>query len=404
MANLKTTLMRICKMPDGKWQRFPAAFTSKGVIIPYAVLRGGKQEVYRTGRYQVLHYQGSQKIYTAASDNPVDAAKELKQMVQEVAFRAQARDMGYELPVVERKEELLSEQKDTYINRLLGQGKNSTATGARTAIDNFLTFAKVARASEVKPEHVTDKFYPGLRKIGNDDRTIYNKHVLLMRFLKSVQVPADVLAIKAPSFTESEVAFYEPEQLASLLNGCVDLKGRPDPYQIITVQTFKMTGMREQEAMYLEWRNVNFTAKTIKVAKNKAVGFKIKDRAERTIPLADPLAEALLAWRLVRPESKLVLGTRYDKPNVSLLKMLKNIARRAGLNCGVCESCMERNECEIYKLKTFRSTFATSLLRSGMDVRSVMAIMGHSDLETMQKYLAAMRIEPSQKLMSVIWT
>jgi site-specific recombinase XerD len=65
---------------------------------------------------------------------------------------------------------------------------------------------------------------------------------------------------------------------------------------------------------------------------------------------------------------------------------------------------MERNECEIYKLKTFRSTFATSLLRSGMDARSVMAIMGHSDLETMQKYLAAMRIEPSQKLMSVIWT
>jgi integrase len=40
-----------------------------------------------------------------------------------------------------------------------------------------------------------------------------------------------------------------------------------------------------------------------------------------------------------------------------------------------------------FDLKTFRSTFATRMLRSGFDVRTVQHWMGHKSLETTMRYL-----------------
>ena len=48
---------------------------------------------------------------------------------------------------------------------------------------------------------------------------------------------------------------------------------------------------------------------------------------------------------------------------------------RAGLNS------------EKFDLKTFRSTYATRMLRSGFDVRTVQHWMGHKSLDTTMRYL-----------------
>ena len=41
-----------------------------------------------------------------------------------------------------------------------------------------------------------------------------------------------------------------------------------------------------------------------------------------------------------------------------------------------------------FDLKTFRSTYATRMLRTGFDVRTVQHWMGHRSLETTMRYLA----------------
>jgi integrase len=43
---------------------------------------------------------------------------------------------------------------------------------------------------------------------------------------------------------------------------------------------------------------------------------------------------------------------------------------------------------EKFNLKTFRSTYATRMLRAGFDVRTVQHWMGHKSLETTMRYLA----------------
>lgn len=44
-----------------------------------------------------------------------------------------------------------------------------------------------------------------------------------------------------------------------------------------------------------------------------------------------------------------------------------------------------------FDLKTFRSTYATRMLRFGFDVRTVQGWMGHRSLETTMRYLAPAR-------------
>ncbi len=59
----------------------------------------------------------------------------------------------------------------------------------------------------------------------------------------------------------------------------------------------------------------------------------------------------------------------------NMLRLCKVVAERAGLDPAV------------FDLKTFRSTYATRMLRQGFDVRTVQDWMGHKSLETTMRYL-----------------
>jgi len=58
-----------------------------------------------------------------------------------------------------------------------------------------------------------------------------------------------------------------------------------------------------------------------------------------------------------------------------MLRICKAVAERAGLDPSA------------FDLKTFRSTYATRMLRQGFDVRTVQDSMGHKSLETTMRYL-----------------
>ena len=55
-----------------------------------------------------------------------------------------------------------------------------------------------------------------------------------------------------------------------------------------------------------------------------------------------------------------------------------------------CKDIAMRAELDLtrFDLKTFRSTYATGMLRRGFDVRTVQHWMGHKSLETTMRYLA----------------
>jgi integrase len=164
----------------------------------------------------------------------------------------------------------------------------------------------------------------------------------------------------------------------------------------VTFTLLLKTGLRDREAAHLEWREVSFERGSIHLHAKPDIGFTIKDYEEREIPAPKDLLTLLKRWRTERPGSRFVIGTAKDRPNVKLLTRLKTRVRAAGLNCKTCDGCHQRGECENWYLHKFRATYCTTLLRSGLDLRTVQAYMGHSTIESTMRYLTPATSSESQ--------
>jgi integrase len=139
--------------------------------------------------------------------------------------------------------------------------------------------------------------------------------------------------------------------------------------------TFLLTGFREQEVALIFWSDINLKLRTIRVTSKPHLGFSPKRWEEREIPIPLELAKLLEAHPHLHSERFVFPSPRGNREHNMLLKC-KAVAERAGLDP------------EKFDLKTFRSTYATLLLRSGFDVRTVQHWMGHKSLETTMRYLA----------------
>lgn len=93
------------------------------------------------------------------------------------------------------------------------------------------------------------------------------------------------------------------------------------------------------------------------------------------MPVPKPLIE-LLRSHPHRPHCRFVFPSSAGNREWHMLDHCKAIAKRAKLGEGK------------FDLKTFRSTYATRMLRAGFDVRTVQHWMGHRSLETTMRYLA----------------
>jgi len=138
--------------------------------------------------------------------------------------------------------------------------------------------------------------------------------------------------------------------------------------------TFLLTGFREQEVMYLFWNDINADLRTIRVTSKAAHGFYPKRWEEREVPIPLHLAE-LLQRRPKVERSPFVFPSPTGNREQHMLDRCKEVAKRAGLDS------------DKFDLKTFRSTYATRMLRAGFDVRTVQHWMGHKSLETTMRYL-----------------
>jgi integrase len=74
-------------------------------------------------------------------------------------------------------------------------------------------------------------------------------------------------------------------------------------------------GLRDQELMHLEFRDLNWEGRTLRVQAKGEWGFFPKAWEQRDIPVSDDLLDELRKWQKSRAGQSLVLGTRNRKPN-----------------------------------------------------------------------------------------
>jgi integrase/recombinase XerC len=151
------------------------------------------------------------------------------------------------------------------------------------------------------------------------------------------------------------------------------------------------TGLRVSEAAALDVEDVDLSARML-----RAQG---KGRRERIVPFGETAEDALRAWLPVRralisplpqpsPAGRgsrpAARGSRQGEPlfvnarggrltTRSMARVLKRRLRAAGLPAQISPHAL-------------RHTFATHLLQSGADLRSIQELLGHASLSTTQKY------------------
>ena len=207
-----------------------------------------------------------------------------------------------------------------------------------------------------------------------------------------------------PKVTERQPDVYEPATLQKLFS----VASRDE---FVLFQTFLLTGFRDQEVGFLSWEDFNAKKSTLRVSKKTDMGFDPKNYQERTIPIPTLLVDLLQKHRQEQGEGRYLIfptsshnsqkGCPGGQRDRHMLDRLKKLAKRAGLNCGRCEgtygavvaTCKTKPICGKFGLHRFRHTYATTLLRDGLDMVSLQKLLGHNDLASTRKYLRALEGE-----------
>lgn len=402
MANKKVALVRKCRTPDG-WRYYPVAMAANGKVKPDMVLVSGVEVAYPVGHYELRSYAGSKLVYTRVSGNTSDALAALKQAQKTANAVAMAGDAGVEV-VVDPMRIPLRDASPRFVQAAKDRGAKEAAEIYKRTLDEFLVGCNKTYADELTHDDVL-KFHGQMKNRKLSDRTVHNRHMNLRSFLLTLGFSAErVKAIagkKAPKFEKTMPEIYEPDELkaffASLKPG----------YDQLLFDVLLTTGLREREAMHLEWVDIKHETLVLQVRSKPRYGHKIKDAEEREMPLTAVLSKQLQRYRKAHPNTRLVfgkLGGAEDEPDGHLLRRLKGLVREAGLNCGHCVTCLSSKECEGWFLHKFRATYITTLLRNGLDLRSTMALSGHSSLDSVMRYLRpAGGVEVQKRVNAIVW-
>jgi len=163
------------------------------------------------------------------------------------------------------------------------------------------------------------------------------------------------------------VPVFLSEEMAQQLIAAADT-----PWTKVMVVLLLSTGIRRSEAVGITLDDLDLDERQLLI--------RGKGDKERVVPLTDQIVETIQAYlphRTKTEDRHLFVSAWKGQPihGRCINRMLQIVIQKAGLaGQGITP----------HKL---RHTFATHLIRNGVDIRTVQELMGHSELETTAKYL-----------------
>jgi integrase/recombinase XerD len=234
-------------------------------------------------------------------------------------------------------------------------------------------------------EHFRSHIDTPMEEVGPDDLRSYHAHLLGTRKLAVNTVVLNICALRFlyikvlkrrdmkedlpyPKQRLRLPVILSPEEVAQLIGAARNL------YHRTLLMTLYSTGLRRAELCRLKVADVDSKRMMLRVVQGKG-------GIDREVPLSKTLLGALRQYyRWMRPETYLFPGTvnhsRADKPITE--KIVWQAVHEAAIRAGIKKRVTPH---------TLRHCFATHLLESGADLRSIQMMLGHSDLEATTVYL-----------------
>ena len=349
MSNRKASLIYYGNVPNVGWRRGTLVKSANGKF-KHGSMRYKKQVVQCTaGVYQIRSYDGRKPIVKALGSDLDLALSAFKQFSKKLQLENLTADLGISLPgeqVKERKR--LAQYASDYIklkkNPSLELGVDSIALYEAT-IKEFVTVANKLMAEDITEDEVL-AYCNVLQARGLSDRTRTTRYVAVRGFMYYMGIDPEKIISKAVhkklyKKPDAHTDPYTDAEIDKILGACT-------AYYRMVFTMLLSTGMRMREAMHLTWHNIKWDDDEIFIpseqtinhsGSGKVVKFSTKTGKGRKVPLFQSLKTALQGWHKQNPDTIYVLGTlRSDLPNNHWLPYLKQFAKDAGLNCGVCDT------------------------------------------------------------------
>jgi integrase len=251
---------------------------------------------------------------------------------------------------------------ETYLSNLSATRRPSTLKRAAQILRGFKAAYPNRLLADLQPTDLTEY----IRSLPHSNRTKFNHQIRVSAMLRHHGI---TLKADKPRYVVPMPTVYTAGDLGKFFAAC-------DIRQLTFFKTPLMTGIRMQEAKWLEWSDLSNGMLHIRA---KPPNFLPKTHEERRIPVP-PVLMSLLHQMPRRPGT-LIFPTSSGRADKHLLRHCKRMARRAGLD--------EKK----WSLHGFRRTFCTACLRAGLDVRTVMLLMGHKDIESTLRYWRPIELE-----------
>lgn len=213
--------------------------------------------------------------------------------------------------------------------------------------------------------------------INEEDIKLYLAHLISERQQKPASVNLTLSALKffykeilnkdlfnkiKPPKSEKKIpTVLTKDEMKQLLDAI-----KNDKHKLL-VELLYSSGLRVSECVKMKVDDLNLKEKMGKVISGKG-------KKDRYIILSNNLIEHLNKYLKVKEESEYLFPS--DKKHISV-RMAQKIVKKAAKNAGI----KKRVFCH-----ALRSSFATHLLESGVDIRYIQQLLGHSNLSTTELY------------------
>ncbi len=156
------------------------------------------------------------------------------------------------------------------------------------------------------------------------------------------------------------------------------------------------TGLRRGEIFGLKWEDIDFKKKTMKISRTL---YRVKnyentdaktvlklektktEKSERVIPLFDNLIKSLKEHKKRQIKEKLKLGGKYTNMDLVFCSEFGNFLEPSILN-KVLKAATKKVTLTGVTVHTLRHTFATRGLESGIELKVMQELLGHTTINT----------------------
>ena len=307
---------------------------------------------------------------------------ELQQAVKEIQQRS---EHGFVLTDSQQSLHFWIEEWQN--NRLqMSDRKGSTKELYKNLVNTHLSNSPVGQMplGEIRALHLT-RFFSGLSGDHMSDSTKRNIYTVARALFEDAVNDGliarnPMLTVKRPRAKKSEAKYLTAAQVSQVLGQLKDSR------HLGAIALIAVTGMRRGEALGLEWDNIDFDKRLMRVRAtlNRVNGKLLRtepktQNSRRNIALTEQAIEILRAQKLQQAQEKLKAGSKWTRTDYVFTTETGGPVDGRNLLRSFQEAC-KRAEIKGMGIHGLRHFAATSLMDGKVPMLVVSRILGHSSV------------------------